>query len=58
MLINYKISHCHLSIFKMQMDGHHKTKLEKIQKKNFFFFFFQNSSGRAAGISGTVVNTA
>ena len=32
------------------MEGHHKTELKKKSKKN--------SSGLAAGISGTVVNPA
>ena len=35
----------------MQMEGHHKTELN-------FFFQIENSSGRTAGISGTVVNPA
>ena len=42
------------------MEGHHKTELEKknqkkIQKKKKKCLIY-NSSGRAAGISGTVVN--
>ena len=39
------------------MVGHHKTELKKKKKsQKTFFFFFYNLSGRAAGISGTVVN--
>ena len=41
------------------MEGHHKTELKKKnQKKIIIIFFFLNSSGRAAGIFGTVVNPA
>ena len=39
------------------MEGHHKTEPPSPQFIIFFiFFYFYNLSGRAAGISGTVVS--